>query len=71
MRSCLGVSDLLVAEEGSRQHFGQLPILVPATVVTECEPIEFNQVCERLLENRFQCLDVGPSILIDLITGQA
>src|SRR3990167_2016190 len=67
----LGMTYLLIAEKGSGQYFIQLTLLVPTAVVTEGQAFQIQQFAQRAFKHRFQGLDIGSSVAIDLVAGQA
>ncbi|KPX19485.1 hypothetical protein ALO72_200207 [Pseudomonas syringae pv. delphinii] len=67
----LGVAHLLIAIQGGGEHSAQLFFLVPSSVVAKGQTFELNEFAQSLFKDGLQCLDIGATKLIDLVTRQA
>ncbi|MNP68913.1 hypothetical protein D3C76_1649370 [compost metagenome] len=71
MWSGLGMSHLLVTQQAAGQNVVQAAVLVPTAVIAQRQPFQLDELRQRVLEDRFERLDIGPSIGVDFVTRVA
>ncbi|MNT61239.1 hypothetical protein D3C72_1988660 [compost metagenome] len=65
------MAHVLISLQGRGEHFTEFSILVPATVITQGQPFELDQIAQGSLKDGLQGLDVISAVFIYFSTGQA
>ncbi|MNG02562.1 hypothetical protein D3C84_855940 [compost metagenome] len=65
------MAHVLITLQGRSEYFTEFSILVPATVITQGQPFELDQIAQGLLKDGLQGLDVISAVFIYFSTGQA
>ncbi|MNM64938.1 hypothetical protein D3C81_763550 [compost metagenome] len=71
LRTSLGMAHLLIAKEGGGEYFVEFPVLVPASVIAQGQPVKLDQFAQGSLEDGLQGLDVVATVFIYFRAGQA